>query len=261
MYQVKAPIVFNRKVNRYHYLLRVRTPDICGSCLPGQFVLVQPDRWSTFLRRPFSIYSINRLNLDILYKVVGKGTEIMKHKRVGDYIDVIGPLGNGFSIVKGEVALVGGGCGVAPLFFLGHRVKNRKGSTAILGAKNRESLLCVKEFRDLGFRVEISTEDGSYGTRGKATDLLKRLLKENKDKRYRVIYSSGPREMLKSVFEIARRSRISCQVSLEENMACGVGACMGCVVKSKDDSNAKPYIFKRVCKDGPVFDASQIVWD
>ncbi len=261
MYQVKAPIVFNRKVNRYHYLLQVRTPDICGSCQPGQFILVQPDRWSTFLRRPFSIFSVNRLNLDILYKVVGKGTEIMKSKRVGDYVDVIGPLGNGFNIVKGKVVLVGGGCGVAPLFFLGRRLRNKKGSVVILGAKDRENLLCLKEFRNLGFQVITSTEDGSYGTKGKATDLLKRLLKEKRDKGYKTIYSSGPREMLKSVFKIAKRSRISTQISLEENMACGVGACMGCVVKFRDDSSVNSYSFKRICKDGPVFDASQIVWD
>ena len=253
MYQVKAPIVFNRKVNRYHYLLRVRTPDICGSCLPGQFVLVQPDRWSTFLRRPFSIFSINRLNLEILYKVVGKGTEIMRNKRSGDYIDVIGPLGNGFNIAKGEVVLVGGGCGVAPLLFLGRRIKNRRGSVVILGAKDRENLLCLKEFRELGFQVKISTEDGSYGKRGKATDLLKKLLKENRDKRYSVIYSSGPREMLKFVFEIAKRSRIPCQVSLEENMACGVGACLCCAIRTKTG-------FKRVCKDGPIFNLKKIKW-
>ena len=195
--------------------------------------------------------------IEVLYEVVGKGTELLSRKRPGDTVDVIGPLGNGFSVqrtarsAQRTAVLVAGGIGVAPLVALAEELKKKKIRTmVIIGAKTKSHILCEDEFKSLGCEVKITTEDGSKGTRGLATDLLRNT-------QYAIpntLYACGPAAMLKSVAKIAEAKRVPCQVSVEERMACGVGACLGCPVKVKIGG------YKMVCKDGPVFDAKEIAW-
>jgi dihydroorotate dehydrogenase electron transfer subunit len=205
---------------------------------------------------------------------VGKGTEILASRRPGQEIDLLGPLGKGFSIPfdPGSVLLVAGGMGVAPLRALAARLCSLpQGSgaqdhgadlgakvTAIIGGKGSRDILCAEELRRLGTEVQVSTEDGSLGRRGLATDLVGEHLSKpaSTNDLPSIIYACGPRPMLAKVAQMASAAQIPCQVSLEEYMACGIGACMGCVVKTR----AEGIPYQLVCKDGPVFEAERIEW-
>ncbi len=148
---------------------------------------------------------------------------------------------------------------MASLLFLAEAISVANAELSILvliGAKNREELLCEEDFRRLGCRVEVATENGSRGYKGLASDLLENYLPLSEDRPKPAVFACGPSEMLKRIGKISRKHRFPCQVSLEERLACGVGACLGCVVKAKGSS----YTYKRVCKDGPVFDAGELIW-
>jgi dihydroorotate dehydrogenase electron transfer subunit len=199
-----------------------------------------------------------------LYELKGIGTKGLSLSKPGEYLDVIGPLGNGFDFRKPLTAnrkpiLVAGGMGVAPLLFLAEKLVNGPWTMdhgqkpiILMGTKTKKQILCEKEFKQLGFDVKIATDDGSFGFKGKVTDLLDDfLLTENPQPL--TVFSCGPRPMLKELSRIASSQNIPAQVSLEEHMACGIGACLGCVVKTT-------YGYKRVCKDGPVFVAQDLVW-
>jgi dihydroorotate dehydrogenase electron transfer subunit len=261
MFRIKARVIYNKRVKQDYFHCILKAPQITRQALPGQFITIKfNDNEHAFLRRPFSIHKIKGTDLELLYEVVGSATQIFSKIKAGEYLDVIGPLGNGFSPVLRTPysILVAGGMGVAPLLFLGeflakHATQYTVHCTQILiGAKTRSQILCEKEFKRLGFDVKIATDDGSRGFKGKVTDLLKDLLRT----RYSVlgtIFACGPRPMLKEISCIALYDNIGAQISLEEHMACGIGACLGCVVKTKDG-------FHRVCKDGPVFEAKEIIW-
>jgi dihydroorotate dehydrogenase electron transfer subunit len=210
--------------------------------------------------------------------VVGKGTEILSQKKAREYLDIIGPLGNGFGyrtsyIVARTSILVVGGIGVVPLLFLAEKLNERntqylpagrqgaipacrqagRNTLVLIGAKTKDHILCEKEFKKLGYSVKIATDDGSKGFKGNVTELLRNILRSTKyDMRY-TIYACGPRPMLKEIALISQKYNIPAQVSLEEHMACGIGACLGCAVNTRDG-------YKRVCKEGPVFDAEEIIW-
>lgn len=220
---------------------------------PGQFLEIKiSDGYEPLLRRPFSIHRRRGKDIEIIYRIAGRGTEILSQRKVGEYLNVIGPLGNGFSILDSQPSiLVAGGMGVAPLVFLAEKLAKSK-TLVLLGAKTKRQILCEKEFRDLGCEVKVATDDGSRGFKGKVTDLLKHLL-PTLSSQLSTIYACGPKLMLKEIALISKQYNIPAQVSLEEHMACGIGACLGCVVKTKDG-------FKRVCKEGPVFNADEIVW-
>ncbi|HPQ45097.1 MAG TPA: dihydroorotate dehydrogenase electron transfer subunit [Syntrophales bacterium] len=232
---------------------------------PGQFVMVRMEKGGDpFLSRPFSIYSAyshgSNTYIEILYKVVGKGTEAFSELREGDTLKILGPLGKGFDIPPtGKTAvLIAGGVGIAPLSFLAEYYrKNSSGTDVIcyLGAGSSESLAGLEKIEDLCSTVKISTDDGSRGYHGPVTEPFKEDMDRYLDDRTR-IYSCGPNPMLKSLQKLLLNRTYACQVSLEERMACGIGACLGCVVKITSDETGEG--FMRVCKEGPVFDIHRI---
>jgi dihydroorotate dehydrogenase electron transfer subunit len=223
-----------------------------------------------------------RDTVEILYKVTGEGTRILSEKKEGEELNLIGPLGNGYQIPDTRyqipVILVAGGVGIASLLFLAEKIKSQVTSsqlpvTVFIGAKTKDQVLCEGDFKNLGCEVKISTEDGSYGHRGLVTEFLKtflsafRILPEgalsHRDGPHSAfIYACGPKPMLKEVAGIAGKDNIPCQVSLEEHMACGLGACLGCAIKTVTSYQlpVTNFTYKRVCKDGPVFDASEVIW-
>ena len=239
-----------------YYKMVLDAPSVARAAKPGQFVnILVSEKYEPLLRRPFSIHSASNSKLEILYRVVGKATELFSQKRPGEKLDVLGPLGNGFSILDPRfLILVGGGIGIAPLLFLAEttRIQHRASRIEVLiGVKNKSHILCADELKNLGCEVKIATEDGSFGFKGLVTELLKRNIR-TKDKPG-TIFACGPKPMLKEIVSISRQYKIAAQVSLEEHMACGIGACFGCVVNTRHG-------YKRVCKEGPVFDIKEIIF-
>ncbi len=282
MYQIRVKILYNKKIQDYYFHLIIEAPKIIRVAKPGQFVNIRlNDGYEPLLRRPFSIHRVKGKNIEILYEIVGKGTEILSQKKTGGYLDIIGPLGNGFSYELSTKnyqtsILVAGGMGVAPLLFLAERLVHspqcpsvHRKSLVLIGAKTKSRILCEKEFKKLGYNVKISTDDGSRGFKGKVTELLEDIIVASRksqvaslnikkhgicDLRHEtIIYACGPRLMLKEISLISQEYKIPTQVSLEEHMACGIGACLGCVVNTRDG-------YKRVCKEGPVFKTDEIIW-
>lgn len=257
MIQTELEILSNERLTQKHYRMSLYAPSIAKDIRPGQFLHLRcSESFTPLLRRPFSIHRTQEKTLDILYQVVGKGTEVLSQKKKGERLSVLGPLGNGFSIDKeaNSAILVAGGIGIAPLVALAEKLASRKKIYALIGAKTKELVLYEKEFKDLGIEVKVATEDGSYGQKGMATDLLKDLLQASGFKLQAVIYACGPKEMLKEVAEISGRNGLKSQASLEERMGCGLGACLGCVVRLESG-------YRRVCKDGPIFNLSEVVWE
>ena len=266
IFQTKAKIIKNVEVVSDYYKMVLNAPDIAKQAQPGQFVNIRVnDKYEPLLRRPFSIHSIKGANIDILYEVIGEGTQVLSQKKPGEYLDIIGSLGHGFSYREPrpenrKPILIAGGMGVAPLVFLAEKLVTREPRTenrkpiVLIGARTKSGLLCEKEFKKLGCSVKIATDDGSKGHRGFITDLLKSLLREPRtENREPILYACGPHAMLKVVAAISKKRCIPTQVSLEEHMACGIGACLGCVVRTKSGS-------ERACKEGPVFNADEIIW-
>lgn len=250
-----------------YYLLELSVPSVFKKALPGQFVHVRiEDSTDPLLRRPLSIHETSFSKgqktgtMKILYTCAGKGTRLLSEKKRGNEIDCLGPLGHGFDLKKAKEAknifLIAGGIGVAPLFFLANRlVKNLKLKPVVLiGAKTKHDILKDKEFRKIGCKVLVATEDGSLGFKGRVTELLLKQLDNTIDSRLSRLYSCGPKAMLATVAFIADRYQLPAQVSLEEFMGCGIGACLGCVIKAKNG-------YQRICHDGPVFDADEIEWE
>jgi len=269
MIQAKAKIIKNIEVTPKYYKIVLSCLGIAGVARAGQFVMLKTsDGHEPLLRRPFSIHGRNKANIEILYEALGKGTEILSHKKTGEYLDIIGPLGRGFNYQspghqvapspslgtpfgRRSPVLVAGGMGVAPLLFLAKELASRK-IMVLLGAKTKKQILCEEDFKKLGCEIKISTDDGSGGFKGYVSGLLKQVLTII-DYRPSAIYACGPRPMLKEISAIAKKYNIAAQVSLEEHMACGIGACLGCVVNTKKG-------YQPVCKEGPVFEADEIIW-
>jgi len=255
--QIKAKIISNRKVTGNYWQCELSAAAIAQHASAGQFINIKvSDSLEPLLRRPLSIHAASGLNLKVFYEVLGGGTRILSERKPGEYLDIIGPLGNGFSISPAESAksrqaiLVAGGMGVAPLVFLAKKIK--KGSLVILGAKTKSQILCEQEFKGAGCRLEIATDDGSRGFKGRVTGLLEKILRRNKNSGRLELFACGPALMLKTVAQLAEKNKIKAQLSLEAHMACGLGACLGCVVNTKSG-------FKRVCVDGPVFTAEELI--
>ena len=272
MYQVLSKILFNIEVSQTYYKMGIDCPEIASIAAPGQFIMVRvSNRLDPLLRRPFVIHRIQRANtgsysqVEILYKMVGKGTEIMSEMKEDDEIDLLGPLGNVYRIDTNirTAVLVGGGIGVAPLLSLAENIISHCPSLdshlLLLGGKGRDDVLCVEEFEKLGVEVRVATEDGSLGQRGVVVDLLLGYLesRDNSLASSTHCFACGPDTMLREVSKITGEKSISCQISLEARMACAVGACLGCVVRAKAGGD----VYKKVCKDGPVFDSNEIIWE
>ncbi|MFH0738460.1 MAG: dihydroorotate dehydrogenase electron transfer subunit [Candidatus Omnitrophota bacterium] len=255
-FQLAAKVLENTKVKGASWRCVLAAAEITEEALPGQFVHIRfSDSQEVFLRRPFSIHRVRGKRLEILYQVLGSGTEIFSKKKPGEHLDLIGPLGNGFKILTRRLTqhpmIVAGGMGVAPLVFLAGKLTGTP-KLVLIGAKTREQILCEKEFKELDCNVKIATDDGSQGFKGYVSDLLKRELSAIGHQPSQ-IYACGPKQMLKEVAAISNKYNIPAQISLEEHMACGIGACLGCVVNTSAG-------FQRVCKEGPVFDAKEIAW-
>ncbi len=209
----------------------------------GQFVNIQLD--GRFLRRPISVYDYDEGVLVIVYKVVGGGTEQMSRMQVGDTLDILTGLGNGYDLTKSgdEPLLLGGGVGVPPLYGAARRlVAMGRRVHAVIGFNTGDEVFGERELRALGVDVTVTTADGSYGTRGFVTDAL--------PAHYTYVYTCGPEPMLKAVH---RTTATSGQYSFEERMGCGFGACMGCSCKTLTG-------YKRICKEGPVLEKEEILW-
>jgi dihydroorotate dehydrogenase electron transfer subunit len=270
--QFDVKVISNLKISKDYYLLSLDVPRVFKDAQPGQFVHIRiNDSSEPLLRRPFSIHRLSvinsgsgaqRLNLNILYEVKGKGTRLLCEKRAGDCLNILGPLGRGFDYkAKGANSniIIAGGAGVAPLVFLAEQLSKDK-TTVLIGAANQHKILCQTEFKHLGCDVKTATEDGSLGFRGRVTALFEKVLKDmygtsNKESGGRAInvYACGPESMLTELAKICIIKKLPLQVSLEEFMGCGIGACLGCAIETKQG-------YQRVCHDGPVFNAEEIVW-
>jgi dihydroorotate dehydrogenase electron transfer subunit len=260
-----AKIMWNRPLGESYRHMGIKAGTAFDTAVPGQFVMVKvDDGFAPLLRRPFSIHRLidagNGIEgIELLYKTVGPTTLKMGGLSSGDTISVLGPLGRGFAVPSGSmpVALAGGGIGIAPLVFLAsHLVKNGIGPERVkvfLGGRSAKDLLCVDEFKKMGLQVCTTTDDGSAGEKGLVTRPLERSVKARE---VEMVYACGPMGMLKGVFAIAEKYQVACQVSIETIMACGMGACMGCAVKSGHSLDEK---CRHACLDGPVFDAGQII--
>ena len=258
----KCEILANRKIAKDHFVMDVRSAHLGRSAVPGQFVAVSVRGNGTdpLVRIPLGVHKIRRNGISLLYKVVGAGTELLSRKKKGENADVLGPLGNGFDTSnagKGHTALlVAGGHGAAPLYALAQRLIG-KGVKAefFTGACRAEHIVCEKELKALGAQTHISTDDGSRGEKCFVTDLLEDFLQRTTNNEQRtLIYACGPRPMLAAVSRLAKKTGISAQVSVDAYMVCGIGACLGCAIRTSEG-------YKMVCKDGPVFDASRITWE
>ncbi len=256
MPQTKAKIIYNKKIRNNYFRCAIIARKIARTAYPGQFLSIKvSDREEPLLRRPFSIHRVNGQAIEIFYQVVGDGSRLLSAKKPGELLDVIGPLGDGFNLPPAtdgfEPVLVAGGMGVAPLLFVAEKLKSCR-PLVFIGAKRKEDLFCLKEFTDLGCQVRVATDDGSRGFKGKVTGLLRQFL-SSEESEQAVIYACGPRPMLEAVSSLVREHEVPAEISLEEHMACGIGACLGCVVNTREG-------YKRVCKEGPVFNADEVVW-
>lgn len=236
------------------YAIVLHAPHIAEIAKPGQFVHLLCGE-GNLLRRPISICVAEGERLGLVFQVKGEGTAWLAARCVGDTINTLGPLGNGFALDSlGErPVFIGGGIGVPPMLMAMQEAKKR-GATpqAILGFRNHDMVILEDDFQSFG-TTTIVTDDGSYGTHGLVTDVLKRNISQ-----YTAVCACGPKPMLKAVADLAQKRGLPCQVSLEERMGCGIGACLVCACALKGlDGQTK---FGHVCKDGPVFPAEEVVW-
>ncbi|MCX6243984.1 MAG: dihydroorotate dehydrogenase electron transfer subunit [Bacteroidetes bacterium] len=246
-------VLKNEHLNRRHFVLELKAPEPLPEILPGQFVQVLvEDSPTTFLRRPFSIHGYDPANntFQLLIQIKGKGTHHLSLLKEGDKLNVMYPLGNSFSFPGGKnVLLVGGGCGVAPLLFLGQWLKAAGVNVTLLtGWKRKEDIFEEEAYRACG-ELLVTTEDGSAGEKGMVTGHS--VFKSGRA--FDRIYSCGPDRMMKAVAHIATRKGIECEVSLENTMACGFGVCLCCITPTNHGN-------QRVCIEGPVFDAKELGW-
>lgn len=235
-----------------YYSLRFTLPEGADAALPGQFVHISCGP-GFMLRRPLSICEASGDILRVCYEVRGRGTAYLSTLKPGDAIDTLPPAGSGFTIREtGRALIVGGGIGVYPLLWCAKLYGTR--ADAVLGFRAKELVHMDGEFAECCASVGVITDD-----RGFVTQLAEQALENavRQGKSYTIIHACGPKPMLRRVAELAECFGIDCEVSLEERMACGVGACMGCVCKIRDGDG---YVNKRVCADGPVFDAREVVW-
>lgn len=249
-------VVANRRVNREYVILTLQHPGVLPPMLPGQFVEVKVNNApNTFLRRPISIHDVDmdRNQIKLLVREAGEGTRAMGLEQPGNQLSLVYPLGNGFSLPdrkETKLLLVGGGCGIAPMLFLGKVLKsNGYVPEFLFGARDASGLLELEEFELLG-KVHTTTEDGSHGTKGYVihSPVLRTLHPD-----IEMIYTCGPDAMMRVIAKYAKEHGIRCEVSLENTMACGIGVCLCCVTDTTQGH-------KCVCTEGPIFDSKELKW-
>ena len=241
------------------YQVDIFSDTISENALPGQFVNIKCcNGLDAYLRRPISIMNVDKDNksFSIVFQAKGKGTNLLCSVEPGQQIDLLGPLGKGFQISKDykKIAVIGGGIGVFPLLYLLNKsLANEK--DVFLGFRDKSAVVLEKEFNDAGTELFITTDDGSYKEKGFITNALKDQMQ---NKTYDMIYACGPTPMLKIVTDIAKEFDTLCQVSMEQRMGCGIGACLVCACKVKKEDD---WDYGHVCKDGPVFWSTEVMFD
>lgn len=253
-YLLDLTVTANMRLHTNYVLLKLTSPDKLPDMCPGQFAEIRIDGSpTTFLRRPISINFVDRNRNEVwfLVQLVGDGTKCLAQTKVGDTISVVLPLGNGFTLpvtASDKLLLVGGGVGTAPMLYLGEQLAQKGCKPSfLLGARSQNDLLQLNEFAAYG-PVYTTTEDGSYGEKGYVTQHS--ILNEIK---FEQIYTCGPKPMMMAVAKYAKANQINCEVSLENKMACGVGACLCCVENTQEGHLC-------VCKEGPVFNINKLLW-
>jgi dihydroorotate dehydrogenase electron transfer subunit len=255
LFQEQAMVEEVRKVGQDMFLLNLKVSEIALTAKPGQFLELQVSSINSLdplLRRPISIYSIDQTKgiIGIVYREVGRGTKLLSQYQNGDIIDVIGPIGNGFTIPDDakKILLVAGGIGMPPLHSVAQYYKDRE-FILYYGTRSKDEVILEDEWKLMGVETKVATDDGSLGFHGRVTDLLKAELPEAD-----LCCACGPRPMLIALKDYLKVHDIPGLISLEEKMACGVGACLGCVCKTHQG-------YRRVCVDGPVFAVEEVILD
>jgi len=259
IFQLEAEITARTVLAPGYYHFVVRAPEIAAAAHPGQFVQLRVGTQGAIdplLARPISILRTDpaRGEMAVIFKTVGRGTALLSSRSVGESLTILGPIGNGFTIPPAttRLALVGGGVGMPPLYFLAETLRQTRPEMAITlyyGGRTAEDLLYLPEWEALGVNVCLTTDDGSRGVRGLITDALLADLST-----FDFLAACGPRSMLQAVQRLALHAGIAGQLSLEARMACGVGACLGCVCATLKGN-------RRVCVDGPVFSLTEVCFD
>lgn len=285
MIQTRAKIVSSEQLTGNSWRMVLDSSQIASEVKPGQFIHVKiGGAGGPIFRRPLSVFKFVKLNedalgIEIIYKVVGLGTGFMAGLREGDTVDIIGPLGHGFELNRNKPVqvLVAGGTGAACLFLLAEEIsKTGLQLKILLGADTKASVILEKEYATLKGEVMVSTDDGSYGYHGFVTEMLDKALDEGKISSDCMVYSSGPEPMLKALVPVCQKYHIPAQVSMERHMMCGIGACLACVCKVDPNHvtkyrdlksshiqfvSNKEFGYALVCKDGPVFNINEVIFD
>lgn len=251
MFYKILPIVKKEIINERYFILTFSNSDMADQCHPGQFFRLKNQQQNfPILPRPFSVYNIQDGKISFLIKIIGESTKNLFETKIGENISLHGPLGNGFKLVKNKkVLIVSGGIGYAPFPLLQKKLEEAKDEIVFFhGGKSSDDIFSNK--------VINYTEDGSCGKKGFVIDGIEKYLINNK---VDIVYTCGPKIMMKKIYELCKIHNICLQVSLETIMACGVGSCCGCTIKFFNENNE--IIYKKVCKDGPVFDGYTVVWD
>lgn len=252
MVKERAVIVSQKCIGTDVYDMVLSFPKGAKEAKPGQFIAMYCEDGTKLLPRPISICGIDaeKGTLRVVYRIAGEGTRLFSEMKEGDSLEVLGPLGNGFTMKEEKAIIVGGGIGIPPMLELAKQLSCEK--TVVLGY--RDELFLKDEFEAYA-DVVVATEDGSCGTKGTVIDAIKEAGVDGK-----VIYACGPMPMLKALAEYAEAHDMEAQISLEERMACGIGACLGCICKTKKKDHHTNVNNQRICKDGPVFDAKEVVF-
>lgn len=244
-------VLGNERVTDVAYGITVRSGSIAAIARAGQFLHIKCGD-SRLLRRPFGISSVRGEEVSFIFEVKGEGTRWLSGRKPGEELDILGPCGNGFYLPEGDIIVAGGGLGSPPLLFAAQSAK--RGVTAVLGFREKSRIMLVAEFEDVCDKVVLTTDDGSAGIHGTVMKPLKELLLSGD---FAAVLACGQLAMQQAVAELCQQHGVPCQVSLEQRMGCGVGACMACACVVRKDGEHR---MSRVCADGPVFDAADVVW-
>ena len=257
MFEIEAELLENLSLGPRLFKMKFHAPKLCDEVEPGQFVHIQLNGFEAhILRRPISVYRVNReeQSIELIVQEVGEGTRFMAQAQAGAHFNMLGPVGHGWKLKQRDerVLIVGGGVGAAPLYmFTQLCVERGVAVEVVLGAQTKDALVTYEDYKQLLGREPLcATDDGSFGRAGFCTVLVEEALSQGA---FDAVYVCGPEPLMRIVAQTAVSHKVSCQVSMEKRMACGVGACLSCVVDTTEGR-------KRSCVDGPVFDAAKVVW-